>query len=379
MSRRWAALALFLLLVALSLPGGTVARAQTVEEAEQSASQAENERDSAYAIVDDAVANRDQVESELFEALSRYEAAVTAVADATRKLDIIKRNLAAAEANSVGVSKELRDQAVEAYMEAVLSPGSIVVGTGSAEQAMVVQQFFSAGQTESLARLDFLAVQQADLDRLRTDFADELSELESLEATLAIESESLASLFAQADEAVADAYARAAAADAAYRAALSEVDRARAAQEERDETKGDPTTTTTTTSNDPPPTGSSTSSSTTTTTKPPGPPPTLKPQVERWRSLVAAYFPAGLVDEALQIIQCESLGDPDAVNPYSGAAGLFQFIPGTWAVASVEAGVGDASVFDPEANIAAAAWLSGYYQANGRSPWAPWACSYYLP
>jgi membrane-bound lytic murein transglycosylase B len=101
--------------------------------------------------------------------------------------------------------------------------------------------------------------------------------------------------------------------------------------------------------------------------------------VERWRPLVVAHFPTSLVDEALLIMQCESLGDPDAVNPYSGASGLFQFLPGTWAVASVGAGYAEASVFDPEANVASAAWLAGYYQANGSSPWKPWACSWYLP
>jgi membrane-bound lytic murein transglycosylase B len=101
--------------------------------------------------------------------------------------------------------------------------------------------------------------------------------------------------------------------------------------------------------------------------------------VERWRPLVVAHFPTSLVDEALLIMQCESLGDPDAVNPYSGASGLFQFLPGTWAVASVGAGYAEASVFDPEANVASAAWLAGYYQANGSSPWKPWACSGYLP
>jgi soluble lytic murein transglycosylase-like protein len=84
------------------------------------------------------------------------------------------------------------------------------------------------------------------------------------------------------------------------------------------------------------------------------------------------------VNEALAIIQCESGGDPGIVNPYSGAAGLFQFLPGTWAAASVSAGVGGRSVFDGEANIIAAAWLSGYYASKGYSPWQPWSCRRYL-
>ncbi|MEX2423759.1 MAG: transglycosylase SLT domain-containing protein, partial [Acidimicrobiia bacterium] len=78
------------------------------------------------------------------------------------------------------------------------------------------------------------------------------------------------------------------------------------------------------------------------------------------------------------IIQCESLGDPEAVNPYSGAAGLFQFIPGTWAVASVRAGVDGRSVFDPEANVIAASWLAEYYRARTGDPWRPWSCRAHL-
>ena len=78
--------------------------------------------------------------------------------------------------------------------------------------------------------------------------------------------------------------------------------------------------------------------------------------------------------DALVIIQCESVGNPNAMNPYSGASGLFQFMPGTWAVASVEAGVGDRSVFDGEANIIAASWLAEYYRSRGLDPWRPWVC-----
>lgn len=45
--------------------------------------------------------------------------------------------------------------------------------------------------------------------------------------------------------------------------------------------------------------------------------------VERWRPLVAKYFPASAVDEALYIISQESKGDP-AAGSYNGCYGLFQ-------------------------------------------------------
>ncbi len=67
---------------------------------------------------------------------------------------------------------------------------------------------------------------------------------------------------------------------------------------------------------------------------------------------------------------CESNGDPKAYNPSSGASGLFQFIPSTWASASVSAGYSGADVFDGPTNIAVAAWLS----ANSPSPWQQWSC-----
>lgn len=390
MDVRRAALAVIVLsLSTASLHGAGSARASTVTEAEERAEQAEAAKDSAYAVVSEATENRAEIEAQLFEALNRYDAAVTALADSNRRLEQVGRALVAAEAESVGVSAELTDQIVAAYMQAVLTPGSIVVGTDTVEQAMMVEHVFTAGQTDSLAQLDQLTVQKTDLARLRSDHEAERGRVEQLEAELAAETENLKQVFAQADDELAAAYQRAAEADAAHRAALSDVDRARAAEELR---RQDEQTSTTTTvapdttgadddGDDDGDGGDGGGTVTTTTTAPPpddDPPPGITPEVERWRSTVAAHFPATRVDEALLIIQCESLGDPDAVNAFSGAAGLFQFLPGTWAVASVGAGVGDASVFDPSANTAAAAWLFGYYEANGRDGWSPWTCRYYL-
>jgi hypothetical protein len=152
-------------------------------------------------------------------------------------------------------------------------------------------------------------------------------------------------------------------------------------------TTGEPTTTTTaapappTTTTTPPPTTTTTAPPTTTTTAPPtttttAPPPdddgavTFAPEVERWRSLVAAYWPDALVDEALAVIACESKGDPAAVNPSSSASGLFQFLPSTWDTASASAGWDGADVLDPEANIAVARWLYDAYA----EPWHQWNC-----
>jgi soluble lytic murein transglycosylase-like protein len=98
--------------------------------------------------------------------------------------------------------------------------------------------------------------------------------------------------------------------------------------------------------------------------------------VEEWRPLVELYFPAERVEEALSVIYCESRGDPTAVNPISSAAGLFQFVPNTWGWASAEAGWAGADVFDPEANVAAAAWLVqvSIDTIHPGGAWGHWSC-----
>ncbi|HEX2370679.1 MAG TPA: hypothetical protein VHM94_15740 [Acidimicrobiia bacterium] len=85
------------------------------------------------------------------------------------------------------------------------------------------------------------------------------------------------------------------------------------------------------------------------------------------RDLVTAYFTGDDVDKALQVSYCESLWDPSAYNPLSGASGLFQHLPGGWEERAAGAGFAGASPFDAEANTAAAAWL--VYQGGGWWHW----------
>lgn len=91
--------------------------------------------------------------------------------------------------------------------------------------------------------------------------------------------------------------------------------------------------------------------------------------VEAWRGLVATHFPAGDVDRALRVIACESAGDPGAANPRSSARGLFQHLGRFWPERSAKAGVGGASILDPSANVAVAAWLVA--EGGGWSHWNP--------
>lgn len=71
--------------------------------------------------------------------------------------------------------------------------------------------------------------------------------------------------------------------------------------------------------------------------------------VTRWRPMLAEY--AWDVDTALRIVDCESGGDPEAINPSSGAAGLFQLYG--WAGLARRL-FGDGRVLIPWVNVATA-------------------------
>jgi uncharacterized protein YabE (DUF348 family) len=72
-------------------------------------------------------------------------------------------------------------------------------------------------------------------------------------------------------------------------------------------------------------------------------------------------------DQLLRVAYCESRYNPGAYNA-SGASGLFQFLPSTWAANSVRAGFAGASVFDP----VAAANVAAYMFVRGQA--GQWVC-----
>ena len=360
--RRAAAASVLLLL--------TVVLAPFVAYAQVDLEQAEGAKDQADGLVSAALANRGEVEAQLLATLENYQNLAfqlsSVSADLARLSDLIDMTGAALVAARQSVDR----QGVEAYMQALSLPGGIVWSSASIEDAMVADRTLAilAGVDEDEAAA--LAVSERDLLALDQQYQAEFRNVESLATQVEAEAARLQELFTLADLTVAAAIGEALAADAAYRSALDAVEQARAAEEELERQAERGTTTTVT--------AVATSSTGTTapvsTTIPGSISRPIKPAVEQWRSLVASYFSPGMVDQALSIIQCESLGDPNAYNPYSGASGLFQFIPGTWAVTSVKAGFGGSSVFDPEANVASAAWLTSYYAGVGLNPWTPWHC-----
>jgi hypothetical protein len=72
--------------------------------------------------------------------------------------------------------------------------------------------------------------------------------------------------------------------------------------------------------------------------------------------------------QLLRVAWCESRYDPSAYNASSGASGLFQFMPRTWAANSVRAGYSGASVFDAVASANTAAYMFSIGQAG------QWSC-----
>lgn len=380
---------LIALFVVSTLLSGVLPVSAQVDEANERARRAAEDVDSAYAIVSEAAADAAAIEATLFTALDEYQLAATELAAAGIRLQRISDALTFADAEAVAAEQVLRSHTVTAYMEAVTSTASVVLETNSMEDALFVGHVVRESQSNALTTLSDLLAQRAELERLQAEHAIELVQVESLEQDLAARTENLQALLADANAEVADAFSRASQAEAAYRAALDDVDRAIAADEAARRAADTTTSTTTaTTTTDASATTATTATtapgSTTSTTAPPEPPSAEWPPIPindrtmSWRPLLEAHFAPDLVLDALVIIQCESLGDPEAVNPYSGASGLFQFMPGTWAVASVRAGVGDESVFDAEANVIAASWLAEYYRSRTGNPWGPWSCRRHL-
>ena len=90
----------------------------------------------------------------------------------------------------------------------------------------------------------------------------------------------------------------------------------------------------------------------------PPPPPDIA------KDITDAFSPLGpaAVQWAMNVAWCESRYHPNSVNSSSGASGLFQFLPSTWAFTPYAS----YSPFDPKYNSLAAAWL---YARDGPSQW----------
>lgn len=362
-------------LVAVALAGATgqAALAQDIADAEDQLQSAARRAEVATGLVDEAVTNRAEIEAQLADSIAKANDLAAALSVVGASLDRLTDRVGMADVELAGIQTQIEDQAVDAYMTVLASPSLSLVGTGSVEEALVVSTVVEDVVGSGRAKADELFIKRRSLEELQRVYLSQLEEYTNLQEQVNAEVDHLVALYEQADAAVADMVRNSRAADAEYRSAMTAVQLAKARSDENDRQQSrNPTTTTSPPGPTTPP-----------TTSPPTPTTTVgggggpwhhPPDVERWRSLVAEFFPADRVEEALAIINCESNGDPNAYNPYSGASGLFQFLPSTWASTAPKAGYPEASVFDPEANVASAAWLANRYQELGEYYWRPWSC-----
>jgi len=375
----------FSLFLSVASVDGPVAYAQSVDDAEDDA---KDKADAATGLVDSAVAEREQIENELADSIARVNELSAQLSIVGTGLDRTAEQLGFADVELAGIRAQIEVQAVDAYMTVLSSPTVSLVNSESVEKALVASSVVEDVVASGRANVDELVVKRRSLEQLQLTYLAEQEEYRVLQEEVDAEVEHLAGLYDKAASAVASAIREAQRADAEYREALSAVDLARAREEERRRQEDRATTTTTTSprTTSPPettpptsppstsPTTTTPSNTTTTTSGGGGASWNHPPAVERWRPLVQQFFPSNRVEEALRIIDCESKGDPDAYNPYSGASGLFQFIPSTWASTAPKSGYGGHSAFEPEANVASAAWLGNRYEELGQYFWRAWSC-----
>jgi peptidoglycan hydrolase CwlO-like protein len=374
--RRLSALVALSLLASLANAGQPAALAQSTAESEEAADRAKERSDVASGMVDEAVANREDIERQLADSIARLNELTAELSRVGADIDRVASQVGFADVELAGIQSDIEDQAVDAYMTVVASPSVTVVNTDNVEQALVASSVVEDVVADGRSTVNELSAKRKDLEDLKATFLADQEEYQALQEAVDAEVANYTSLYEQADSAVAAAIREANAADRAYRAALDAVETARAVEQERQrqDRRQEPSGGTTTTAGPSPTTTQP--SPTTTDSGGGGGGGSIEhpPQVEQWRGLVSQFFPSSRVEEALVIIDCESNGDPNASNPYSGAGGLFQFLPSTWATTSPNAGYAGASVFEPEANIASAAWLANRYQQLGYSYWHPWSC-----
>lgn len=368
------------LVASVITPGAPFAAAQSTDDAEDAVDAARERAEVATGLVDEAVANRNEIEKQLAESITRMNELAAQLSLVGANIDRIASQVGYADVELAGIQQDIEVQAVNAYMTVVASPSVNVVNSSSVEEAMVASKVVEDVVADGRETVGELSQKRKSLRELQENFLAQQDEYTDLQRQVDEEVAHFTSLFEEADAVVAQAIRDAEEADRQFRDALSALQVAEAKEAERERQEERNTTTTTTPSSPTTTSGNNTTTTdpTTTSTSGGGGPWNHPPEVEQWRPLVTQYFPSHRVEEALRILDCESNGDPNAVNPYSSASGLFQFLPSTWASTAPQAGWGGYSVFHPEANVSSAAWLANRYEELGYYYWQAWSCRRFL-
>jgi hypothetical protein len=89
-----------------------------------------------------------------------------------------------------------------------------------------------------------------------------------------------------------------------------------------------------------------------------------------FRQLVDSHFASSDVNQAVRLAWCLSRFDVDAIDPSTGAVGLFQISPDDWRHAVEEMGLpAESDPFNPTTNVSVAAHI--VYAGAG---WSYWSC-----
>jgi|GEM_PF-3196129 peptidoglycan hydrolase CwlO-like protein len=242
----------------------------------------------------------------------------------------------------VAAERALVDQrAAEAYMNPLSSIDVILGSSSLADLQDRVAYVGAVGQSDR-DLLNSLAQAIAALDAARSQLASQQSSLQASQSSLSSEAADLTASLAQQQSLVATLGQDVQDAQALIKVLTTKRAREIAAAKLRQEHPPAPPV--------PPP--------------PPPPPPTGSVQ-----DIIASDFaPLGqtTVTQALCVAGRESGFSASAVNPYSGAGGVFQFLPQTWPGVSEAAGYGGRSVFDAAANVGSAEWEVAHF---GWSDW----------
>jgi hypothetical protein len=251
----------------------------------------------------------------------------------------------------VDAQQEALDQrAADAYVMGPTQGLEVALGATSMSEFQVILEYLNASSRRDKQLIDGLTQQRAELQARQDDLAGLLSHLEGTRTALSAQASDLGDRLSRQTAAVAALEAERAQAEALVQTLQDRAARA-AARRDIEQAGGG--------QSDPGP-----------SPKPkPGPPPPPDPGPEAVKALITQYFsPLGADDvtKAMCVADRESDFNPLAENPISGAAGVFQFLPSTWALFAPAAGWGGHSVFEAEANVAVAAWTVGNY---GWSSW----------
>lgn len=329
--RRLAILLVVTLLVAAAMPVRAQSQ-QEVDEAEAAADAAAQDAQAAAAEHDRLRGVLDATELDLVTTQDAYRRANEDLEAAVLAAAQIFAEVESAETEVRAERNEADTAIAEAYMQSAGLGGAFWLTDTVTDAAIVAGAFAEVRASAEEAAVE-LVTHRSELSGLHARYEESQASLIARQAQLLIAADELDAAVARLGDEVSRAFRAVEATDAAYRAALDELQEQ---QRRLNAIRG----------------------------------------VEGWRALVERHFPPELVQQALEVMHCESRGNPDATHPRSGAAGLFQFLESTWAWASVSAGFGGASRYDPEANVGSAAWLVGHSIRIGdpRGPWAHWEC-----